>query len=162
MICCRFYKETYVDGKELSMRKQQGNILLHEEASAKDIYLKRPFKYKLMETVLYIIVLFGVFSWFPGNSTAALVAATIAAVVIVGFSPMIYKALLHPTYKLSRTHLVIRIGNKEDSVPLHELQRDGVWKPTYRANGKKYHVMASHKFLGELDNQIARAQKRGK
>ncbi|GEN36248.1 hypothetical protein [Aneurinibacillus danicus] len=144
------------------MKKQQGNILRHEEASAKDIYLKRPFKYKLLETVLYVIVMFGLLNFLPQNRTAVFIIAMGAAIVIVGFSPMIYKAILHPTYKLSRTHLVMRVGKNEESVALQELQRDSVWKPTYRAGNKKYSVMASQEFLEELDRQIARAQKRGR
>ncbi|AMA74254.1 MULTISPECIES: hypothetical protein [Aneurinibacillus] len=141
---------------------RQGNVLRHEEASAKDIYLRRPFKYKFIETILYVFVMFGILSLLPKSSVAVFIVAMVAAIVIVGFAPFIYKVLLHPAYKLSRTHLLIRIGKTEESVPLHELQRTSTWNSTYRANGKKYHIMASQEFLEELDNQIARVQKRGK
>jgi capsular polysaccharide biosynthesis protein len=144
------------------MKKQQGNILRHEEASAKDIYLKRPFKYKIIETLLYVIVMFGLLSFIPQNSTALFITAMAAAIIIVGFAPAIYKAILHPTYKLSRTHLIIKVGKNEESVPLNELRRDSAWKPTYRASGKKYYVMASQAFLEELDKQITRMPKRGR
>ncbi|MFT9848900.1 hypothetical protein [Aneurinibacillus sp. REN35] len=145
------------------MKKQQGNILRHEEASAKDIYLKRPFKYKLIETVLYMIVMLGLLNFMPRSSVGVFIIAMGAAVVIVGFAPMIYKAILHPTYKLSRTHLIMKVGKDEESAALHELQRTSVWKPTYKTQGgKKYSIMASQEFLDELDKQIARTQKRGR
>ncbi len=150
-------------GNEICMKKQQGNILRHEEASAKDIYLKRPVTYKLIETLLYIIVMFGLLNFLPQGRMTVFIIAMAAAIIIVGFAPLIYKAILHPTYKLSRTHLVLRVGKNEESVPLNELQRVSVWKPTYRTrSGKKYHVMASQEFLEEVDKQIARIQKRGK
>ncbi|WP_047152410.1 hypothetical protein [Aneurinibacillus tyrosinisolvens] len=144
------------------MKKNQSNIIREEEAGMRDIFLRRPFIFKFVETLLYVFIVLGVLTWIPGNRVAAILVATVAAIIIVGFAPAIYKAILHPLYQITRTDLIIHMFNKQTKLPLHELQRDSIWKPVYRANGKKYTVMASREFLADLDRQIERRQKRGK
>ncbi|WP_027416682.1 hypothetical protein [Aneurinibacillus terranovensis] len=138
------------------------DMIRTEQASYRDIYLRRPLVFKLFESVLYIFVMLGILQSFLNDRGKGLLFATLAAVAIVGFAPAIYKAILHPVYEITRTHLVIRLFNREIKLSLHDLEKKNAWSSVYKASGKKYSIMASRDFIQELDNQIAKRQKKGR
>ncbi|WCK54990.1 hypothetical protein PP175_03050 [Aneurinibacillus sp. Ricciae_BoGa-3] len=143
-------------------KNKNKNIILTEEAGYRDIYLRRPFVLKLVESAVYIVVMLGLLQLFRSDRTTGIVAATAAALAIVGFAPAIYKAVLHPVYQITRTELVIRMFNKEIRLPLQDLERKNMWSSVYTAQGKKHTIMASRRFMNELDEQIAKRQKGGR
>lgn len=141
------------------MRQEQYDVIRKEHSSYMDIFQKRPTRYRIYETLVYMIVMFLLASIMATDSGGYKVLAVISAIVIIGGAPIVYRRLLSPEYILKTTKLIIRMGSKERDYLLTEVERASEWKAVFRLQGKKETLMVSKGFLDKLDEQLARVRK---
>ncbi len=141
------------------MRQNQQDIIKQEQSSYMDIFQKRPTRYRIYETLVYLIVMFLLASLMATDSGGYKILAVISAVVIIGGAPMVYRQLLSPEYILKKTELIIRMGGTERAFLLTEVERASEWKALFRLQGKKEPLMVSKGFLDKLDEQLAKVRK---
>ena len=142
---------------------KQQDVIIQEQSSYMDIFQKRPTRYRMYETVAYMVVMVILASYMPTDSGFYKVLAVLSAIVIIGGAPIVYGKWLSPEYILTKNELIIRMSKEERTFSLLEVERASDWKALFRLNGKKEPLMVSRTFLGKLDDQIAkirRAKKR--
>ncbi|WP_164985153.1 hypothetical protein [Ammoniphilus sp. CFH 90114] len=138
------------------------DIMIQEQSNYMDIFQKRPTRYRIYETVVYMLVMFILAGYMPADSGLYKVLAVVSAVVIIGGAPIIYRRVLAPEYILTKTELFIRLGGKERVFSLLDVERASEWKALFRLKGKKEPLMVSRKFLDMLDDQLQKVRKNKK
>lgn len=142
--------------------KKSQDIIYKEQSSFMDIFQKRPTRYRIYETLLYMVVMFLLAGYMPTDSGFYKVLAVLSAVVIIGGAPFVYRKTLAPEYVLTKTELIIHIGGKEKAYSLLDVERASEWKALFRLEGKKQPLMVSRDFLSKLDDQLAKIRKQKK
>lgn len=141
------------------MRQKQQDIIQKEHSSYMDIFQKRPTRYRIYETLVYMIVMFVLATFMTTDSGWYKILAVVSAIVIIGGAPIVYRRLLSPEYILKKTELIIRMSGKERAYLLTEVERASEWKPVFRLQGKKEPLMVSKGFLDKLDEQLTKIRK---
>lgn len=144
------------------MKKPVSDVLLQEESTYKDMLLRKSMKMRIMETVAFVFGMMILAQIFPSDATAFKVLAFAIAIAVVGLSPFLYKAILRPVYKLTKTHLVISMSGQEKSFPLHEVEQIYEGRHLYRVSGKRESLMVSRQFLTHLNERLSYYQKGNK
>jgi hypothetical protein len=144
------------------MRKESGDILYQEESSYKDLLLRKSWKMRVMESVVFVIGMLLLAQFFTSDSTTFKLLAFAIAIAVVGLAPFVYKFVLRPKYKLTKTHLIISMAGKETSYPLHEVEPIFEGRHLYRLSGKRESLMVSRKFLAHLNERLFVYKKLGK
>ena len=141
------------------MKKMSSEVLYQEESGYKDLLLRKSMKLRILETVAFAVGMVTLAQFFPSNDTAFKVLAIVIAIAVVGLAPFLYKAVLRPVYKLTRTHLIISLSGKENSYPLSEVEPIYEGRHLYRVGGKRESLMVSRQFLNRLNERLHYYQK---
>ncbi|EST54395.1 hypothetical protein T458_13925 [Brevibacillus panacihumi W25] len=144
------------------MKKPMSDVLYQEESSYKDMLLRKSMKMRIMETVAFVFGMMILAQFFPSDATAFKVLAFAIAIAVVGLSPFLYKAILRPMYKLTKTHLIISLSGEEKSYPLNEVEPIYEGRHVYRLSGKRESLMVSRQFLSHLNERLFYYQKGNK
>lgn len=136
------------------MKKASSDVLYQEESTYKDLLLRKSAKMRIMETVAFVVGMIILAQLFPRNDTAFKVLAFAIAIAVVGLAPFLYKAVLRPVYKLTKTHLIISIAGKETSYPLSEVEQIYEGRHLYRVGGKRESLMVSRQFVNHLNERL--------
>lgn len=144
------------------MKKPVSDVLVQEESTYKDMLLRKSMKMRIMETVAFVFGMMVLAQFFPSDATAFKVLAFAIAIAVVGLSPFLYKAVLRPVYKLTKTHLIISMSGKENSFPLNEVEQIYEGRHLYRVGGKRESLMVSRDFLTHLNERLFYYQKGNK
>jgi hypothetical protein len=142
--------------------KQNQETLMHERSTYMDVFQKRPGRYRISETFVFILVMITLAVWVPSDSNLYKVLAVFSAIIIIGCAPYAYRKWLNPEYILTKTQLIVRIKGQERSFLLSDIERASKWKPIFRLQGKKESIMASNDFISRLEGQIAKLQQKKK
>ncbi|MGZ0050995.1 hypothetical protein [Brevibacillus gelatini] len=119
------------------MKKPSTEVLYQEESAYKDMLLRKSWRMRIGETVAFVLGMMILSQFFPSNDTTFKVLAFAIAIAVVGLSPFLYKAMLRPVYKLTKTHLIVSISGKETSYPLSEVEQIYEGRHFYRLGGQK-------------------------
>ncbi|GED71419.1 hypothetical protein BRE01_51210 [Brevibacillus reuszeri] len=136
------------------MKKPTTDVLYQEESSYKDMLLRKTWRMRISETVLFVLGMMILAQILPTNNTTFKVLAFAIAIAVVGLSPFLYKSMLRPMYKLTKTHLIISMSGKETSYPLSEVEQVIEGRHFYRLSGKKESLMVSRQFLSHLNERL--------
>ncbi|RNB55703.1 hypothetical protein AAFJ72_02490 [Brevibacillus gelatini] len=136
------------------MKKPSTEVLYQEESAYKDMLLRKSWRMRIGETVAFVLGMMILSQFFPSNDTTFKVLAFAIAIAVVGLSPFLYKAMLRPVYKLTKTHLIVSISGKETSYPLSEVEQIYEGRHFYRLGGKKESLMVSRQFLSHLNERL--------
>lgn len=137
------------------MKHEYGEVLYHEKATYSDLFLRKNAKMRIMETVLFVIIMILLSSLFGDrDSTVFKVFAIASAVALVGLAPFFYKWSLRPVYTVTKSHLIINIRGQETAYPLTQVEPIIEGRHMYRINGKRMPLMISHKFLAHLNERL--------
>ncbi|WP_134704686.1 hypothetical protein [Ammoniphilus sp. YIM 78166] len=138
------------------------DLIRRESSTYMDIFQKRPTRYRIYETLVYMAVMFVLAGYMPADTGLYKVLAVLSAVVIIGCAPILYRKVLTPEYILTKKELIIRMSGNERVFPLQEVERASDWKALFRLQGKKEPLMVSKDFLWELDDQLEKMKKNKK
>lgn len=144
------------------MKYRPADILLQVESTYKDILLRKGIKMRIFETILFVIGMLLLSSFFDTRSDLFKLLAVAIAVIVVGLAPFFYKAVMKPRYTLTRTHLLISISGQERSYPLSEVEPVIEGRHVYRLSGKRESLMVSRDFLAQLNERLMYFRKKGK
>ncbi|WP_103108040.1 hypothetical protein [Brevibacillus reuszeri] len=136
------------------MKKPTTDVLCQEESSYKDMLLRKTWRMRISETILFVIGMMILAQILPTNNTTFKVLAFSIAIAVVGLSPFLYKSILRPMYKLTKTHLIITMSGQETSYPLSEVEQIYEGRHFYRLAGKKESLMVSRQFLTHLNERL--------
>ena len=136
--------------------------MLQVESTYKDILLRKGIKMRIFETILFVIGMLLLSSFFDTRSDLFKLLAVAIAVIVVGLAPFFYKAVMKPRYTLTRTHLLISISGQERSYPLSEVEPVIEGRHVYRLSGKRESLMVSRDFLAQLNERLMYFRKKGK
>jgi hypothetical protein len=136
------------------MKKGSGEILYQAEATYKDLLLRKNFKMRILETVIFVAGMLIASSFFDTTSDTFKVSAFAIAFAVVGLAPFVYKKVLRPEYKLTKTHLIISISGKERAYPLNEVEPVIEGRHIYTLSGKREALMVSREFLERLNERL--------
>ncbi|GIO09340.1 hypothetical protein J31TS6_53680 [Brevibacillus reuszeri] len=136
------------------MKKPTTDVLYQEESSYKDMLLRKTWRMRISETILFVIGMMILAQILPTNNTTFKVLAFSIAIAVVGLSPFLYKSILRPMYKLTKTHLIITMSGQETSYPLSEVEQIYEGRHFYRLAGKKESLMVSRQFLTHLNERL--------
>ncbi|MFD2369613.1 hypothetical protein ACFSO0_06510 [Brevibacillus sp. GCM10020057] len=136
------------------MKKPSTDVLYEEASTYKDMLLRKSVRMRVMETVVFVLGMLILGQIIPSNNTAFKVLAFAIAIAVVGLSPLLYKAILRPVYKLTKTHLIISMSGKEASYPLSEVEQIYEGRHFYRVGGKRESLMVSREFLKHLNERL--------
>ncbi|WP_289142513.1 hypothetical protein [uncultured Brevibacillus sp.] len=136
------------------MKKPTTDVLYQEESSYKDMLLRKTWRMRISETILFVIGMMILAQILPTNNTTFKVLAFAIAIAVVGLSPFLYKSILRPMYKLTKTHLIITMSGQETSYPLSEVEQIYEGRHFYRLAGKKESLMVSRQFLTHLNERL--------
>ncbi|MGE5704118.1 MAG: hypothetical protein ACM32O_16460 [Clostridia bacterium] len=136
------------------MKKGTDEIVFQADAQYKDLLLRKNFKLRILETIVFIFGMLLASAVFNAQSTIFKVSAFAIAIAVVGLSPFLYKAVLRPRYTLTKTHLIISMSGTERSYPLNEVEPVIEGRHFYRLSGKRETLMVSRDFLTHLQAQI--------
>ena len=146
----------------MTIDRTSSDVIIHEKSKYKDIYQKRPTRFRVYETLLYILVMFLLAGYMPVEGTSYKVMAIVSAIVIIGGAPWFYGKLVAPEYILTKRDLIIRIKGIERVYLLSEVERASAWKALFRLKGKKEMLMVSKSFLEKLDDVLTKVHKQKK
>ncbi|USG66342.1 hypothetical protein NDK47_03145 [Brevibacillus ruminantium] len=141
------------------MKKQDNEILYQEESGYKDLLLRKSMKMRLTETLAFVVGMLMLSQFFNTRTDVFKVMAFAIAIAVVGLAPFLYKSLLRPSYKLSKTHLIVTISGQETRYPLSEVEPIFEGRHLYRLSGKRESLMVSRQFLSKLNEQLFLYQK---
>lgn len=144
------------------MKKRADDVLFEAEATYKDLLLRKNWKMRIWETVLFVVGMVLLSIFFETQSGTFKLLAFVIAFAVVGLSPFLYKAILRPRYTLTRSHLIISIAGQERSYPLTAVEQVYEGRNVYRLQGKKESLMISRQFLAHLDERLFLLQRKGK
>jgi hypothetical protein len=144
------------------MKKESGDILYQEESSYKDLLLRKSWKMRIFESVVFVIGMLLLAQFFTSDSATFKLLAFAIAIAVVGLAPFVYKIALRPKYTLTKTHLIISIAGKETSYPLNEVEPIFEGRHLYRLSGKRESLMVSRQFLAHLNERLFVYKKWGK
>ncbi|GED30430.1 hypothetical protein [Brevibacillus centrosporus] len=136
------------------MKKPATDVLFQEESTYKDMLLRKSVKMRVMETVAFVLGMLILAQILPSNNTAFKVLAFAIAIAVVGLAPFLYRSMLRPVYKLTKTHLIITMSGKETSYPLSEVEQIYEGRHLYRVGGKRESLMVSREFLKHLNERL--------
>jgi hypothetical protein len=144
------------------MKKESGDILYQEESSYKDLLLRKSWKMRIFESVVFVVGMLLLAQFFTNDSATFKLLAFAIAIAVVGLAPFVYKFVLRPKYTLTKTHLIISIAGKEASYPLNEVEPIFEGRHLYRVSGKRESLMVSRQFLAHLNERLFVYKKLGK
>jgi hypothetical protein len=136
------------------MKKPLSEVLYQEESTYKDMLLRKSMKMRVMETVAFVLGMVILAQIFPSDTTGFKVFAFVIAFAVVGLSPFMYRAVLRPVYKLTKTHLIISMSGQEQRFPLNEVEQIYEGRHFYRVGGKREALMVSRQFLTHLNERL--------
>ena len=138
------------------------DVIRKEKSTYMDIFQKRPTRYRIYETLVYMAVMFVLAGYMPADHTLYKVLAVLSAVVIIGGAPILYRRVLAPEYILTKKELIIRMSGNERVFSLVDVERASEWKALFRLQGKKEPLMVSKDFLWHLDDLLEKMKKNKK
>jgi hypothetical protein len=141
------------------MKKTSDEILYQEESGYKDLLLRKNMKMRIMETLFFVVGMLLLSQFFNTQTPAFKVLAFAIAIAVVGLAPFVYKYTLRPSYKLTRTHLIVSMGGRETSYPLSEVEPIFEGRHLYKLGGKRHSLMVSRHFLNHLNERLFVYQK---
>ncbi|WP_139491924.1 hypothetical protein [Brevibacillus dissolubilis] len=144
------------------MKKENSDILYQEESKYKDLLLRKTTRLRIFETVTFVLGMMIASNFFPTGSTVFKVFAVAIAIAVVALSPFLYRAILRPTYTLTKTHLIVKMSNNETSYPLHEVEQISEGRHIYRLSGQRQSLMVSREFIAKLEERLFLLKKLGK
>lgn len=144
------------------MKYRPAEILLQVDSTYKDLLLRKSMKMRVFETILFVIGMLLLSSFFDTKSDLFKVFAIAMAIAVVGLAPFFYKAVMKPRYTLTRTHLLITISGQERSYPLSEVEPVIEGRHVFRLSGKRESLMVSREFLAQLNERLFYFRKKGK
>jgi hypothetical protein len=146
----------------MAIDRTNSDVIIHEKSKYKDIYQKRPTRFRVYETLLYILVMFLLAGYIPVEGNLYKVMAIVSAIVIIGGAPFFYRYLFAPEYTLTNRELMVRMKGVERVYPLSEVERASSWKAVFRLKDKKEPLMVSRSFLEKLDELLSKVHKQKK
>ncbi|MFY0545944.1 hypothetical protein [Brevibacillus sp. H7] len=144
------------------MKKESDEILYQEESRYSDLLLRKNFRMRILESVVFVVGMLLASQFFTTQSDTFKVIAFAIAIAVVGLAPFVYKWVLRPQYKLTKTHLIISMGGKEARYPLSEVEPIFEGRHFYRLSGKREALMVSRVFLARLNERLFTLKKLGK
>lgn len=135
------------------------DVIIREQSNYMDIFQKRPTRYRVYETLVYMAVMFVLAGYMPVDGGLYKGMAVVSAILIIGGAPVLYRKVLAPEYILTKTDLMIRLGGEERLFSLLDVERSSEWKALFKLKGKKESLMVSRDFLHILDNQLQKLRK---
>ncbi|TKI57633.1 hypothetical protein E8L90_20550 [Brevibacillus antibioticus] len=136
------------------MKKPSNEVLYQEASTYKDMLLRKSWKMRINETIMFVLGMMILAQFFQTNDTRFKVLVFAIAIAVVGLSPFMYKSVLRPVYKLTKTHLIISMSGQEKSYPLSEVEQIYEGRHFYLVGGKKESLMVSRQFLSHLNERL--------
>lgn len=109
---------------------------------------------KLLESGFFAIGLLLVLSVFPFRSPGFVVGMVLSAVFAMLIVPILYLIWAKPSYELYQDRLLAKVGTKEETIWLHEIEKEYDLPYMIRVKGKRFPLLVSDAFLKELNIQL--------
>ncbi|TCS93270.1 hypothetical protein [Hazenella coriacea] len=135
--------------------------IIEERSSYNVLLVRKNWSMRIFDTSLFLLGLGFLFIFFEFRSPPFIAGAIAIAVLSIFIAPALFRFIGRPHYKLYQDHLVVRIWNREKSIPLTDMERDFDLPYFYRVRKKRTPLLVSDNFLGELNNRLE-VIKRGK
>lgn len=139
--------------------KEKQEVIYKEFSSVMNIFQKRPTKFRLAETLVFIVVLLVLSSLMETGTGMYNLLVISSTIVIIGGAPFFYKTWLTPKYVLTKKELIVELRGKKREYSLLDVERASEWRPLFLLKGKKEALMVSRQFLDRLDDQLAKIHK---
>lgn len=138
--------------------------IIEERSSYNVLLVRKNWNMRIFDTSLFLIGLGLLFLVFEFRSPPFIVGAIAIAVLSVFIAPALFRSVARPYYRLERDQLIVRIWNKEKSIPLADIERDFDLPYFYRVRKKRTPLLVSDHFLDELNSrlEVIKRGKRGK
>lgn len=134
-------------------------VIRDEYADYKTIFFRKSLRYKIIETLVFIILLIIMIGLIETSTTEFKVGAIGLAVFILGFSPQLYKLVAKPRHILTDKELIIEKFGRQRVVSLVAVEETYDLRFFYNIDGKKTPLMISDSFIEDLDKKIEEIKK---
>ncbi len=129
-------------------------VIRDEYADYKTIFFRKSMRYKLIETLVFIILLFILITLVDTSTTTFKVGALSLGVATLGLSPLLYKWVAKPRHILTDRELIIEKFGKQRVIPMTAVEETYDLRFFYSIEGKKIPLMISDAFIEDLDEKI--------
>ncbi len=138
------------------------NIIREESPSLFTIFLRKSMKVKIIETIIFIILIFILSLMYNLSDNMFKMGAVIGGILVLSISPIIYKAVIKPKYILTDIYLIIeKAGNKRE-IPIVNIEQTYDLKFFFIIDGKKTPLMISNNFIEDLNKKIEQMRRNKK
>lgn len=138
------------------------NILRDEYPSYFTILLRKSRKVKIFETIIFVVFIFTFSLIYNFTDNMFKIGAIVGGILVLSFTPIIFKLVVKPRYTLTDTHLIIeKLGSKKE-VSLTNIEQTYDLRFFFILDGKKTPLMVSDIFIEELNTQIEQLKRNKK
>ncbi len=134
-------------------------VIRDEYADYKTIFFRKSMRYKLIETLVFFILLIILINLVDTSTTEFKLGAIAIAALTLGLSPLLYKLVAKPRHILTDKELTIEKFGKKRTVPLTAVEETYDLRFFYKVEGKKMPLMISDDFIEDLDQKLEEIKK---
>ena len=138
-------------------------VIRDEYADYKTIFFRKSVRYKVIETLVFIVLVLILLGFVEPSTTEFKVGAISAGVLTLGLSPLLFKLIVRPRHILTDNELILERYGKRRVVALGAVEETNDLRFFYKIEGKKMPLMISDDFIADLDSkldQLKREKKR--
>jgi hypothetical protein len=134
-------------------------VIRDEYATYKTIFFRKSTRFKVVETLVFIILLVVLIGLVDTSSTEFKVGALGLGALTLGLSPLLYMLVVRPRHILTSNELIIERFGKQRAVALTSVEETYDLRFFYKIEGKKMPLMISDGFINDLDQKIEEIKK---
>ncbi|MFC7441636.1 hypothetical protein [Laceyella putida] len=109
---------------------------------------------RLLESGVFALELLIVLSVFPFRSPGFIAGMILSAILAILIVPALYLWWAKPSYELYQDRLLVKVGGKEESIWLHEIEKEYDLPYMIRVKGKRIPLLVSDSFLEEINARL--------
>lgn len=129
-------------------------LMMEEKTSYPTLLLRKNRLMKLLETIFFIAGLGIILLLFEFRSPAMITASFVLAIFSFVLVPFVYWLILRPHYLLYSDRLIVKMGRKQETYTLSQMERDLGLSYLYLVGDKRVFLLVSDDFLEGLNSQL--------
>ncbi len=129
-------------------------ILKEETPNFFTIMLRKPFKVKVIETMVFIFLIVILSAKLGYSNPYFKISAVISAILSVSFTPIYSKFFMKTKYVLTKNEVVIRKNDSETKISLYKISQPYDMHHMIKVDGKKITLGVSDDFIVALENRL--------
>ncbi|MBA4496011.1 hypothetical protein ACFO25_15625 [Paenactinomyces guangxiensis] len=128
--------------------------IIEEKTSYGVLLYRKNRALRLLEYALFLLG-FAFLLWqFEFRSVSMIAGIILLGIAVMLLAPAVYLAFAHPRYTLYKDKLVIQLGQKEESIPITEVEKDFDLRYFFLIKKKRTPLLVSDRFIDELNVRL--------